>query len=244
MSFNPSLNNKIVMIIGGSTGIGEALINKLLFNSTIKIVLLDNLMPSFVHQNLSFFKCDVNHKNSIKNAIKNSLKKFKKIDIAINNAGIGGEFNATHNYSFNNWKKVIDVNLTGVFLCMKYQLQHFVKNNSGTIINTASLFSIVGYPNDSAYVASKHGVVGLTKSAALEYAEYNIRINCVSPGFTKTPMTNNYNSEKRNALKNKHAMKRFANPNEIAEAIIWLASEASSFVTGHNLVVDGGYTIK
>ena len=114
----------------------------------------------------------------------------------------------------------------------------------GSIVNCASLLADVGFANDSAYVASKHAVIGLTKSAAMEYATSNIRINAVSPGFVNTPMTKNYSTEKRNQIASMHPMNRFAEPNEIANAVIWLCSADSSFVCGHNLKVDGGYTIQ
>ncbi len=237
-----SLTNKVVMVVGGASGIGLTLIKNLIEREA-KVIVLDINRPDLESDAAAYFHCDVQSEESVKNAIDKGIAHFGKLDIAVNNAGIGGEFNPVHQYSTEDWNKVMSINLTGVFLCMKYQLAYFVKTKTGgSIVNTASLLSVVGYANDSAYVASKHAVVGLSKSAALEYAPLGIRVNCVSPGFTETPMTANYDVEKRRALEAKHALGRFAKMEEIVESIIWLGNNAT-FITGHNLVVDGGYTI-
>ncbi|HNP20016.1 MAG TPA: SDR family oxidoreductase [Fulvivirga sp.] len=235
------MTNKVVMVVGGASGIGLALIHKLIEREA-KVIVLDIKQPGLKNDAVVYFHCDVKSEESVKNAVEKGIAHFGKLDIAVNNAGIGGEFNPVHQYSTEDWNKVMAINLTGVFLCMKYQLAYFAKNNAGSIVNTASLLSIVGYANDSAYVASKHAVVGLTKSAALEYASMGIRVNCVSPGFTDTPMTANYDMEKRKSLEDKHALGRFAKMEEIAESIMWLGNNGT-FITGHNLVVDGGYTV-
>jgi NAD(P)-dependent dehydrogenase (short-subunit alcohol dehydrogenase family) len=138
---------------------------------------------------------------------------------------------------------VIAVNLTGVWLCMKYEIVQMLPQGGGTIVNTASAAGLVGFPSTSAYVASKHGVVGLTKTAALEYAQQGIRVNCVCPGYIQTPMTapGMEDPERMARIIAREPIGRVGAPEEVAEAVVWLCSDAASFVTGHTMTVDGGY---
>lgn len=137
----------------------------------------------------------------------------------------------------------MDVNLKAMFVCMKHEINLMLNVNDAAIVNCSSLFSKVAYTNDSAYVTSKYAVIGLTKCAALENAQKGIRINAISLGFTETRMTANYDPEKRHRLESLHALNRFASTKEIVEGVIWLCSKKSSFVCGHNLIIDGGYTL-
>jgi NAD(P)-dependent dehydrogenase (short-subunit alcohol dehydrogenase family) len=166
------------------------------------------------------------------------------LDCAHNNAGISGGGRAlTADYAEDTWHQVIAVNLTGVWLCMKYEIPQMLHQGGGVIVNTASVAGLIGGRGLAAYVASKHGVVGLTKTAALEYAQQGVRVNCICPGVTHTPMTARglSNPERRARIIASEPMGRVGTPEEIAEAAVWLCSDAASFVTGHTMTVDGGY---
>lgn len=177
------------------------------------------------------------------NLVKETVKAFGKLDVAINNAGIGGEINKVGDMSIEGWQKVVDINLSGVFYGMKYQAPEMVKNGSGSIINIASILGQAGFATSAGYVAAKHGVVGLTKSAAWEYAPDKVRINAVGPGFIYSGMVNEeaMGKEALNFLETKHAFGRLGEPEEIAAMLLFLASDDASFVTGSYYPVDGGY---
>jgi NAD(P)-dependent dehydrogenase (short-subunit alcohol dehydrogenase family) len=162
----------------------------------------------------------------------------------ISGAGIGGEQRAwTAEYPDERWHQVIAINLTGVWLCMKYEIPQMLTQGGGAIVNTASGAGLVGLSGNCVYVASKHGVVGLTKTVALEYAQQGIRVNCVCPGYIRTPMTAQgmRDPELRQRIIAREPIGRVGEPEEIAEAVVWLCSDAASFVTGHTMTVDGGY---
>ena len=172
---------------------------------------------------------------------------FGRIDCAFNNAGIsprnvGPAGQRTHEMSRQSFDDMLFVNLTGVFMCMKYELIEMLKTGGGAIVNTASVAGLIGLPTASNYVAAKHGVVGITKTAALEYATDNIRVNCVNPGYIKTPMTDPTMAVRLEALMEKVPMRRLGVPEEIAEAVVWMCSDKASFMTGVSYIVDGGYT--
>ena len=172
---------------------------------------------------------------------------FGRIDCAFNNAGIsprnvGPAGQRTHEMSRQSFDDMLFVNLTGVFMCMKYELIEMLKTGGGAIVNTASVAGLIGLPTASNYVAAKHGVVGITKTAALEYATDNIRVNCVNPGYIKTPMTDPSMATRYDALMEKVPMRRLGVPEEIAEAVVWMCSDKASFMTGVSYIVDGGYT--
>ncbi|PZS01170.1 MAG: short chain dehydrogenase, partial [Candidatus Chloroheliales bacterium] len=168
------------------------------------------------------------------------------LDYAFNNAGIGGAQALTADYPVESWNQVIAVNLTGVFLGMKYEIAQMLKNGGGAIVNNASILDVVGFQTAAAYVAAKHGVIGLTQTAANEYAAQGIRINAVCPGFIKTPMLENAgildNKQMYDTLVALHPIHRLGEPNEIAAPVLWLCSAEASFVTGIAMLVDGGYT--
>jgi NAD(P)-dependent dehydrogenase (short-subunit alcohol dehydrogenase family) len=171
-----------------------------------------------------------------------AVKAFGGLDIAVNNAGIGGASAPVGEYPIESWDKVIAVNLSGVFYGMRYQLPAMVARGGGSIINIASVLGQVGIRNSSAYVAAKHGVVGLTQTAGLEYGLQKVRVNAVGPGFIKTPLLeNNMSPEARHALETLHALGRLGESAEIAELVTWLASDKASFVTGSYYAADGGY---
>ena len=176
-----------------------------------------------------------------------TVSAFGGLDIAFNNAGVAGAFTKTHDYPSDDWARVIAINLTGVWHCMKYELQQMLKQGGGSIVNTASLAGLVGMSHAAAYSAAKAGVIGLTKNAAMEYARNNIRINAVCPGGVRTNMTESANHSLPgflDRLAKLEPMGRVAEPEEIASAVVWLSSDGASFMTGHALPVDGGYVAR
>jgi NAD(P)-dependent dehydrogenase (short-subunit alcohol dehydrogenase family) len=193
--------------------------------------------------NAFFVKTDVANPENCETMVKKAIEKYNRLDFACNNAGIGGEENRTGDYSIEGWQKVIAINLSAVFYCMKYEIQEMLKGGGGAIVNIASILGQVGLVTAPGYAAAKHGVVGLTKSAALEYATEGIRINAVGPGWIKTPLTapRMQNTEEINRIAALHPLGRLGLPQEVAELVIWLSSDRASFVTGAYYPVDGGY---
>ncbi|OFZ28327.1 MAG: short chain dehydrogenase [Bdellovibrionales bacterium RIFCSPHIGHO2_01_FULL_40_29] len=191
-----------------------------------------------------FTKCDVSRDDEVQKAIQETVKNFGSLDFAFNNAGIEGEQAFTPECSVENWNRVIDINLKGVWLCMKYQIPQMLKQGRGSIVNCSSIAGLIGFPGSPAYVASKHGVIGLTKTAALEYAKQNIRVNAICPGVIQTPMVERFvhsEAQVKKQLVESEPIGRVGEPDEIAAAALWLCSDSSSFITGHPMVVDGGW---
>lgn len=247
-----NFKNKTVVITGSGSGIGRS--TALLFaeqganvvvsdinenggNETVELIKKNN-------GNAIFIKCNVAKYEEVENLIQKTVQQFGSIDVAVNNAGIGGRaLKKTAEHTFDDWDNVIAVNQTGVFYCMKLELQQMLKQGSGSIINIASIAGLRGLSNNLAYVASKHAVVGMTKTAAVEYARKNIRINAVCPVFTHSALFQQLLDSKEglgDKLKMGIPLGRFGQPEEIGEAILWLSSEKSKFITGHSLPVDGG----
>jgi NAD(P)-dependent dehydrogenase (short-subunit alcohol dehydrogenase family) len=190
---------------------------------------------------------DVADEAAVEALINACVKTFGRLDLAFNNAGISGAMGKTAEYPSDDWQRVLAVNLTGVWYCMKHELRAMLANGGGAIVNTASIAGLIGLAGAPAYVAAKHGVVGLTKTAALEYAKANIRVNAVCPGAVRTNMTETADKAMPGFLDKmaKHEpMGRVAEPEEIASAVVWLCSEGASFMTGHAMVVDGGFTAR
>lgn len=196
----------------------------------------------------AFFRCDVSEEDDVSAMMKQVITRFGRIDAAFNNAGIEGETADSGDCTAENWDRVIAVNLRGVWLCLREEIWYMSKEESGgVIVNCASVAGLIGIPGIPAYVASKHGVVGLTKAAALEYAARNIRINAVCPGAIETPMLERYmqrSEDGREQMIAAEPMARIGLPEEIAEAVLWLCSPGASFTTGQALAVDGGWTAK
>lgn len=244
------LENKVAIVTGAASGIGKA--TALLFaeeGAQTVVSDIDKKKGQKVVDEIkmnggeaSFINADASSAEDNENLVKQTLDAYGKLHIAVNNAGIGGPLSLTADYSVNDWQKVINLNLNGVFYGMKYQIDAIQKAGGGSIVNIASILGQAGTRQSPAYVAAKHGVVGLTKAAALEYAQENIRINSVGPGYINTPLVqNSLDEETINTLKGMHPVGRLGEPEEVAELILWLASDKSSFVTGSYYPVDGGY---
>lgn len=244
-------NNKVALITGGSFGIGKA--TAIAFASKgAKVVVADwveeeETINSIKNAggNAIFLKTDISNEADIQQMVEKTLDQYGRLDYAFNNAGIEGLSAPTHECSNENWEKTITINLKGVWLCMKYQIPCMLSQGKGAIVNNASIAGLVGFPNIPAYVASKHGVIGLTKNAALEYARQGIRVNVVCPGVIKTPMIDRFTGKDKEVEKqfeNMEPIGRMGQPEEVAEAVLWLCSDAASFVTGIAMPVDGGWT--
>lgn len=244
------LENKVAIVTGGASGIGKAVV-ELFIKEGAKVVVSDlnqKLGDDFVNQlktdNAIFVTSDASSPDDNKRLVEKAVKHFGALHIAVNNAGIGGESNPVGSMSIEGWHKVIDVNLNGVFYGMHYQLPE-IEKVGGSIINVASILGAVGFMNSAGYVAAKHGVVGLTKTAGWEYATKGVRVNAIGPGFIETPLIDQaLDAETKTYLASQHAFQRLGKPQEVAELTLWLASDKSSFVTASYYPVDGGYLAK
>ncbi len=248
------LENRVALVTGGASGIGRASALALAAEGAIVIVSDVNttggeetvhLLTEGGHQAI-FIPCDVTRAVQVNSLVRRIVSTFGRLDCAVNNAGVGGDMTPTDLREEATWDMVMNVNLKGVWLSMKYELAPMLEQASGSIVNVSSAAGLVGFRYASAYSASKHGVVGLTRSAALEYARKNIRVNAVCPGFTETPMVSEMNANNPKMVEatiNAIPMRRLGTPQEIAQAILWLCSDDSSFVTGHAMVVDGGTVV-
>ena len=244
------LKNKIALITGAGSGIGEAI--AMLFAKNGASIVLADMDTDGAGRVLAAIekdggkgmvvKVDVSKPTDCERLVAETVKKHGRLDIAVNNAGIGGPAALIGDHPIDGWDKVISINLSGVFYGMRYQIPAMLKNGGGAIVNMASVLGKVGFPMSSAYVAAKHGVVGLTENAALEYATQGIRVNAVGPGFIKTPLLdNNLTTEQLKGIAAMHPMQRLGTAQEVAELVLWLASDKASFVTGSYYNVDGGY---
>jgi NAD(P)-dependent dehydrogenase (short-subunit alcohol dehydrogenase family) len=245
-------DGKVAIVTGGSFGIGRA--TAIAFAACGAKVVVADLVEDPEQNALKqvkaaggqafFFKCDVSKSNDVKAMVDKTIATYGRLDFAFNNAGIEGLTANTHECTDENWDKTIGVNLKGIWLCMKYEIAHMLQQGNGAIVNCASVAGLIGFPGLPAYVASKHGVVGLTKTAALENAKLNIRINAVCPGVIHTDMIDRITGRDKEVEKqfiNMEPVGRMGKPEEVAEAVIWLCSDAASFVTGHSMPVDGGW---
>lgn len=244
------LHDNVVLITGGTSGIGKACaIEAAKEDASVVVADLANAQYEATIQEIAaldrkalFVPIDVADANSVKHAIETTVKTFGRLDVGLNNAGIGFSHKNMAETSEEEYLRVININLNGVFYCMKYELQQFLQQESGTIVNMASVLGTVGEAGTAPYVAAKHGVLGLTKSAALEFGTSHIRVVALCPGYVETPMIDAADVQHHQELRNRHALKRLASSEEIAKAFIWLASNDASFVTGCAILVDGGYT--
>jgi len=244
-----TLKNKVAIVTGGASGIGKA-ICQLFVQHGAKVAIADmqedagkELAQSLnvEHEAAIFIKTDVSNAASCKEMVSTTVDHFGRLDIGVNNAGVSDGETATGDKDLDQWKKVIDINLNGVFYCMRYQIPEILKQNGGAIVNMGSILSQVGFATASAYVAAKHGVVGLTRNAALEYASAGIQINAVGPAFINTPLLKDMDDDTINMLKQAHPIGRLGKSEEVAELVLWLSSSKASFCHGGYYPVDGGY---
>jgi len=244
-----SLENKVAIVTGASSGIGEAIAIKLAEEGA-KVVVSDineeggQKVVEQIKNNggeAFFIKADTSSPEENEKLVTETVNHFGKMDIAVNNAGVGGPAQVTGEYPVDAWDKVIAINLSGVFYGLRYQIPAILANGGGSIVNMASVLGQVGTKLSPAYVAAKHGVVGLTKAAALEYADQKIRINSVGPGYIKTPLlVKHLSDEQMEGLVAQHPIGRLGESSEIAELVAWLVSDKASFVTATYYAADGG----
>lgn len=240
---------KVALITGGASGIGEAC--ALTFaRAGARVVIADrnkergDMLTKQLRDRggeVLFVETNVSDPEDVQTMIMRTIDTFGQLDIAVNSAGIVGESNPVGDLSIAGWQHVIEVNLNAVFYCMHYEIPPMVQSGSGVIVNLASVWGVVGKDTIAAYSAAKHGVIGLTKSAALEYAKRGLRINAVAPGFIDTPLAT-YSDEQRQAFSALHALGRFGEAQEVANMVAFLCSEQASFLTGGCYLVDGGLT--
>lgn len=251
-SHHPSFKGKVALITGGTSGIGEATALELAGRGTHVVLTgrrdaegqaVASAVKARGVQGL-FVKGDVTREADLQRAIDAALKLTGRIDFAFNNAGIEEPMGPLHEKSVDTYRQVFDINVLGVFLSMKLEIAQMLRQGGGSIVNTGSIASSVGMPGATIYVASKHAVAGFTRSAALEYAKQNIRINLISPAAIQTPMMDRFATDPgvREFLKNLHPIGRVGTPEEIARAVAWLLGDESSFVLGADLRADGGFT--
>ena len=243
-------DDKTALITGAGSGIG-AQIARQLGAGGARVVVADlnkdavEKIASEIEQNggaAIAVQQDVADPEAVRRSVDTAIERFGGLDLAVNNAGISGAIGPTAAYSLLDWDKVIAVNLSGVFYGLKYQIPALLRSGGGSIVNIASILGSVGSANSPAYVAAKHGVVGLTKTAALEYASNGIRVNAVGPGYIDTPLLNALDREVYDELVNLHPIGRLGKPEDVAELALFLLSDRAAFVTGSYHLVDGGYT--
>ena len=242
--------NKVALVTGSAFGIGRATAIAFAENGA-KVVLSDIMEDDTTMKEIEsiggdaiFVKADMGIREDIEGLMEKIKDQYGQLNYAFNNAGIEGQAASTQDCAEENWDRTLNINLKGVWLCMKYQIPMMLEQGEGSIVNCASIAGLVGFPNLPAYTASKHALVGLTKTTALETAKQNIRVNAVCPGVIRTPMIDRFTGKQKEAeqafIGNK-PMGRMGDPKEVANAVLWLCSDEASFVTGHAMAVDGGW---
>ncbi len=245
------LDGKVAIVTGGASGIGQS--TALLYAQNGASVIVSDIDDARGRETArqieqaggkaAYVRADVSRPEECERLVQATLDQYSRLDIAFNNAGIGGESHSVADYSVAGWEKVIAINLSGVFYCMKYEIPVMLKTGGGAIVNMSSILGQVGFANAPAYVAAKHGVIGLTQTAAVEYTQSGIRVNSVGPGFISTPMIAGLEQDPQlnNLLISLHPIGRLGKPEEVAELVVWLSSDKASFITGAYYPVEGGY---
>ncbi len=241
------VKEKVAVVTGGASGIGLATTKKLLSEGANVIILdlkMDEEIINSLGENVLYLKCDVSNEENVKNCIEEIIKKFNHIDYLVANAGIGGSASKPHEVSMDEWNKVISVNQTGIFLLNKYVINEMLKNGKGAVVNTSSMYGLVGSTTSFAYSASKGAINQMTRSLALTYARDNIRVNAIAPGYVDTPILSMVPDNIKEAMGNELPIGRLGKDTEIANLICYLLSDDASFITGAIIPIDGGFTAK
>ena len=242
---------RVALVTGAASGIGKS-IALLYAKNRAKVVVSDiddsggqEIVEAITNMGgeAIFAHADVSKPDDCMRLVEQALTRYNRLDFACNNAGIGGEQNPVAQLSVEGWNRTLAINLSGVFYCMRHEIEAMLKNGGGSIVNMASILGQVGFAGAAAYVSAKHGVVGLTRTAALEYSKAGIRVNAVGPAFIQTPMIEGVTADPSaaQALTAAHPIGRLGQPEEVAELVIWLSSDKASFVTGNYYAADGGY---
>jgi NAD(P)-dependent dehydrogenase (short-subunit alcohol dehydrogenase family) len=243
---------KVAFVTGAGSGIGLATAEALIKRGYSTVLVDRNETAGRAAEtglreygNCAFVGCDVTDEHAVKNAVDFAVKTYGRLDVAFNAAGLDGEHGTTTDCSTENWNRVISINLTGVWNCLRFQIPQMLKSGGGSIVNCASVAGLVGAPYLPAYVAAKHGVVGLTKASALEYARQGVRINAICPAFIDTPLSReSLTPEHTAALLAELPIGRLAQAEEVASMVQWLLSDDCSFVTGQAVAIDGAWTAR
>jgi NAD(P)-dependent dehydrogenase (short-subunit alcohol dehydrogenase family) len=242
------LSGKVGIVTGGGTGIGRA--TALAMAKAGALVVIGNrdaatgetVAAAIRHSGgrAVFQKTDVSRPDDVKSLVDRAVAEFGRLDLAFNNAGMDGEQVPIHEQDIDKAGVLFDVNIKGVFYCMKFEIEQMLKSGGGAVVNTSSIFGLNGYPGWSLYVATKHAVTGMTKAAALDYAKRNVRVNAVGPGPVETPLLAKGTGGDPHSYAAFVPMGRIGQPDEIADAVVWLLSDEARFITGHTLPIDGG----
>ena len=238
---------KVAVVTGGASGIGLATTKKLLSEGANVVILdlkMDEKIINSLGENVLYLKCDVSNEKNVKNCIEEIIKKFDHIDYLVANAGIGGSSSKPHEVSMDEWNKVISVNQTGIFLLNKYVINEMLKSGKGAVVNTSSMYGLVGSTTSFAYSASKGAINQMTRSLALTYARENIRVNAIAPGYVDTPILSMVPDNIKEAMGTELPIGRLGKDTEIANLICYLLSDDASFITGAIIPIDGGSTAK
>ena len=238
---------KVAVVTGGASGIGLATTKKLLSEGANVVILdlkMDEEIINSLGENVLYLKCDVSNEENVKNCIEEIIKKFDHIDYLVDNAGIGGSASKPHEVSMDEWNKVISVNQTGIFLLNKYVINEMLRGGKGAVVNTSSMYGLVGSTTSFAYSASKGAINQMTRSLALTYARDNIRVNAIAPGYVDTPILSMVPDNVKKAMGNELPIGRLGKDTEIANLICYLLSDDASFITGAIIPIDGGFTAK
>lgn len=251
MAVSQRFTNKVAFITGAATGIGRAAAIAfasegarvgIVGRSGDPLKEVETLIRNAGGEVLAI-TCDISDPEQVEQAIKQVIDKFGRLDVAFNNAGVENKATPVHEIELKEWDRILDINLRGTFVCMKHELAQMVKQGSGVVINTSSGAGIRGVEGGATYAATKHGIIGLTRSAALDYAKLGIRVNAVLPGNIETPMMDRFTGGDIQKAIDLEPVGRLGKPEEIAEAVLWMASDLGGFVTGAATVVDGGWSL-
>ena len=251
MSHFPQFTNKVALVTGAASGIGRATAVAFAAEGA-HVAVLDRTDEALLQTadairelggEVLVISCDVSVPEQVEAAVTRTVETFGRLDIAFNNAGVENKAAPLAEITLDEWDRILDINLRGTFLCMKYEIGQMLKQGGGVVVNTSSGAGVRGVAGGSSYAASKHAIIGMTKSAALDYAKSNIRVNAILPGNIETPMMDRFTSGDIQKAIDLEPVGRLGKPEEIAEAVLWMSSDLGAFVTGASISVDGGWSL-